>query len=319
MGGQSNGRARRARREKQRRKRQRDTDAALEAEFGPIAEGIGRNYDRLMRYWNEGQDREQATDLAKREMRAALDAAADASRGIGLIHAVTGLRQHMVLASAVTGIESAPAGLELLALALTGDTTAARTGEEAERAFEPERVRQDIMEAIEAGCMIALFAMDPADQNSLIVFQTVEREILMRSGTYQHILLDTLRNLFSDAAVTNDCLDVLGFAGSDAVEVMAAVRAMAVRNLQERNDRMLDVRDRITPIMKQRKEGIDDPDPAATKAVFEELKAALEDLTTHVDTATVIEVAAVAAETDIAVDTVEKVALVTDPWVPESP
>lgn len=305
MGGQSNGRKRRAQREKQRRKRQRTSAAALEAEFGPITKGIGRNYQRLMRYWDNSEDREQAAALARQEMRAALDAAADASRGLGLVHAVTGLRTHMALMSALTGIEPSAAGLELLALALSGEVEAAEAGEEAEQAYEPESVRRQIMEAIEAGCMIALFSVEPADQNSLIVFQTVQREILMRSGTYQHILLDTLRNLFSDPTVNSDCAEVLGFMGSDAVDVMAAVRAIAIRNLQGRHDRMFDMRERMAPIIEQSQQGTADPDPAATKALLEEFKTALEDLTTHVDTATVIDPAEVAIETGIAVDTVE--------------
>lgn len=307
MGGQSNGRKRRAQREKQRRKRRRNSAAALEAEFGPITKGIGRNYQRLMRYWDHSEDREQAAELARQEMRAALDAAADASRGIGLVHAVTGLRNHMALLSAMTGIEPSAAGLELLALALSGEVDAAETGEEAEQAYEPESVRRQIMEAIEAGCMITLFSLEPADQNSLIVFQTVQREILMRSGTYQHILLDTLRNLFSDTTVNSDCANVLGFTGSDAVELMAAVRAIAIRNLQQRHDRMFAMRERMAPIIERSQQGTADADPAATKALLEEFKTALEDLTTHVDTATVIDPAEVAAETGIAADAVEAV------------
>lgn len=305
MGGESKGRARRARREREKRAREQKRAAVLE-EFGSAAAGIVRNLDRLQKYWGDTHDRATAADRARDEMHAAMNEAVARARGIGLVHAVSGLRMHVALLASVGAAEMLPAGLELMALTLAG-VSGSPDLDEAEQAYDPEQVRRDLAEAVEAGCMIAFFGMDPADQDALIVFQTVEREILIRSGTYQHILLDTLRTLFSDSTVNSDCLAVLGFTGRDAVEVMAAVREQTIRNLQARADRMLEVRDRVMPMFERWQQGGDKPDPAVQAAVAKDLKDALDDLTVRIDEATVIDSVAVAAETGIAVYVVDAV------------
>ncbi|MEJ7744279.1 MAG: hypothetical protein WKF73_18120 [Nocardioidaceae bacterium] len=61
--------------------------------------------------------------------------------------------------------------------------------------------------------MIPLFESPPMDPFGRVLFQSTQREVMLRNPMYPHMLLDTLRGLFSDSDVDSDCRAVLGFSG----------------------------------------------------------------------------------------------------------
>ncbi len=129
-------------------------------------------------------------------------------------------------------------------------TPASGDASEADPGFNPEDVRVAAAEAMAAGSMLPLFeALPTGDPFSQVLFQSTQREIMMRNPVYPHMLLDTLRGLFGDPAVESDCRDTLGFTGLEAVKVLEQARLMSITALQERFDRLLAARDASLPVI----------------------------------------------------------------------
>ncbi len=114
------------------------------------------------------------------------------------------------------------------------------------------------------------------------------------------MLLDTLRGLFGNPAVDDDCRTVLGFTGLDAVNVMEAVRSLLITELAKRFTRMEAARDAsLSYIMSWRSgdEGKTQPPTEEHRAAAQEVFDAVQELTTNIAQATVIDPDAIAQHT----------------------
>jgi len=172
---------------------------------------------------------------------------------------IQGVRTAMVL-TAVRGdgdVGDPPAALlELVALVLVcrdaGRQRDSNLGQP-DPEFNPDSVRAAALAAMDAGTMLPLFEAPPSDPFGQVLFLSTQREIMLRNPVYPHMLLDTLRGLFDDAAVGSDCRDILGFSGLEAVNVLEAARTLSIDALQERFDRLLAARDATMPMIMERR------------------------------------------------------------------
>ncbi|MEV0430403.1 hypothetical protein [Micromonospora sp. NPDC050495] len=218
----------------------------------------------------------------------------------------------MIMKSATSGAEPSAAVLELIALALVcRDSSTAEVSAAADQSeFLPPYVEAAAREALAAGNMIALFDSPPSDAESAILFHSVQREITLRNPVYPHMLLDTLRGLFGDPAVNDDCRVTLGFTGLEAVNVMEAVRSLSIRELAKRFSRMEAARDASLPyIMSWRSHDMDEEQLPAEehRAAVQQVLDAARDLTMNIADATVIDPDAIAQHTGYERSTVEAV------------
>jgi hypothetical protein len=118
--------------------------------------------------------------------------------------------------------------------------------------------------------------------------------------------------LFSDEAVNDDCLRVLGFTGEQAVNVMEELRRQSGAGLQKRFDRMAVARNATVPFLTSRRgrsgPSASGPQPSeADRAVMTAMLDAVRELTTNVDKAAVIDSGVIAERTGYTPATVEAV------------
>lgn len=158
--------------------------------------------------------------------------------------------------------------------------------------------------------MIAFFESPSADAESAILFYSVQREISLRNPVYPHMLLDTLRGLFGDPTVNEDCDAAMGFAGIEAVNVMEALRSLAIKELEGRFARMAAARDASVPhLMAWRQQGRDGQQVPSDdqQAAIQEVVDVIQELTTNIAQAFIIDPDAVAAHTGYQRSTVDAV------------
>ena len=170
----------------------------------------------------------------------------------------------------------------------------------------PPDIEAAAQEGLAVGSLLPFFESASADAESTIAYFSVQREINMRNAVYPHMLLETLRGLFSDPVANADCRAVLGFSGAEAVEVMEAVRARSTEDLEKRFARLEAAREAIGPLRaKQKLKGkqADPEDHAALRAVAQSVRDLLEDL----DEAAVIDPGVIAEHTGYERPTVEAV------------
>jgi hypothetical protein len=109
--------------------------------------------------------------------------------------------------------------MELIALVLVcRDSSTSEVAAVTAEPYRPPHVEAAAQEALAAGSMIALFDSPPTDAESAILYHSVQREITLRNPVYPHMLLDTLRGLFSDPTVNEDRRAAVGFTGLEAVK-----------------------------------------------------------------------------------------------------
>jgi hypothetical protein len=113
------------------------------------------------------------------------------------------------------------------------------------------------------------------------------------------MLLDTLRGLFGDSTVNDECRTALGFTGLEAVNVMEAVRSLSTAELAKRFARMEAAREASLPYIRRlQSHGKDEAKlPAEERATAREVFDAIRDLTTNIAPATVIEPETIAQHT----------------------
>ena len=262
---------------------------------------------RLSRYVAATDSPEEAAEVARAELLKATGAISVMAQGIGIVRAVSALRVALAMQWSTGGPDTSPAVLEVAALVLAGQVGTRLSSERAE-SFSPPPLLRAAEEAVDVGMMMAFLELAAPDQDAKLVFLTVQREILLRNPVYPHMLLDTLRKIFADDQVNQDCQDALGFRGSEAVEVMEAVRQAAINKLETRLHRMLAARDASLPFIEQRAANKPDPaDAPRTLRVSREVFDAAKDLTTDIDTATVIDIDEVTTSTGIPTETVSAV------------
>ena len=170
----------------------------------------------------------------------------------------------------------------------------------AQREFLPPKVEAAAQEALAAGSMIALFDSPPSDAESAILFHSVQREITLRNPVYPHMLLNTLRGLFGDRDVNDDCRATFGFTGLEAVEVMEAARSLSNGELAKRFERMEAARDASLPYIRswQDQGGDGSQLPAEEhRRVLQEVLDSVQDLTTNIAQSAVIDPDAIAQYT----------------------
>ena len=325
MGSGKSGKKRRARRQKQNARARRLARARQEhspAEPDDLVLALAR----LAGYTRGASTFEEAAAAARADVMSAVDQIAQLSVGRSVSQVVQGVRTAMAFtAMGADGAYDPPAAhLELVALVLAcRDAVTPPSGDasEADPGFNPEDVRVAAAEAMAAGSMLPLFEAPPTgDPFSQVLFQSTQREIMMRNPVYPHMLLDTLRGLFGDPAVESDCRDTLGFTGLEAVNVLEQARLMSITALQERFDRLLAARDAIAaghlgtpggpePSPRAGADGKDMPEslPEEHTAVIREMMSALEDLTTNVGDSAVLDVDELARRTGYPVSTVTAV------------
>jgi hypothetical protein len=269
-------------------------------------------FGRMIRYVQSSSNREQAAVAARADLRTAAEEVARRACGLDLITVVSSARVAMVMDRAATGSEPAAALLELIALVLAcrdsrGGVAPSAT---AESEFMPPTVVAAARDALEAGSLIALFESPSADAESAILFYSIQREISLRNPVYPHMLLDTLRGLFSDPKVNEDCNAAMGFTGLEAVNVMEALRSLTIKELGGRFARMEAARDASLPHLRswqQRKEDEQQLPSEEQRAAMQEVFDAIEELTTNIAEAFIIDPDAVAAHTGYQRATVEAV------------
>lgn len=305
----SSGRNRRTRRAKKKRARARPSGAGQGSP--PSAEAITEAYALFAHYMQSATSYEDAAAAARVDLRSAAEEVMRLACGLDLIKVVSSARVAMIMNRAVAGVDISAAVLELIALALVCRDAAASgaVATAAESEFMPPHVEAAARRALAAGSMISLFDSPPSDAESVILFYSVQREITLRNAVYPHMLLDTLRGLFGNSAVNDDCRAALGFTGLEAVNVMEAVRVLSAVELEERFRRMEAARDASLPFIRSWRD-----DEAETELPLEEHRAAaqevfdaVQDLTTHIDQAVVIDPEAIAQHTGYARSTIEAI------------
>jgi hypothetical protein len=163
---------------------------------------------------------------------------------------------------------------------------------------------------LESGSLIAIFESPSADAESAILFFSIQREVILRNPVYPHMLLDTLRGLFGDPAVNEDCKAVTGFTGLEAVNVMEALRSLTLKELEDRFARMEAARDASLHHLRSRQQRNKDEQQlpsAEQRAAMREVVDALQGLTTNIAEASIIDPGALAAHTGYQRSTVEAV------------
>jgi hypothetical protein len=319
MGSGKSGKKRRARRQKQNARARRLVRARQEhspAEPDDLVVALAR----LAGYTRGASTFEEAAAAARADVMSAVDQIAQLSVGRSVSQVVQGVRTAMAFtAMGADGAYEPPAAhLELVALVLVcRDAVTPPSGDpsDADRGFNPEDVRVAAAEAMAAGAMLPLFEAPPSsDPFSQVLFQSTQREIMMRNPVYPHMLLDTLRGLFGDAAVESDCRDVLGFTGLEAVNVLEQARLMSITALQERFDRLLAARDAMLPVIRAHRaaagaDGKDTPEslPEEHTVAIRGMMSALDDLTTNVGDSAVLDVDELARRTGYPVSSVTAV------------
>ena len=325
----ASGRKRRARRRKQNARTRRLARERYEqspAEPGAAGD-LTRALERLARYVAGASNSEEAAAAARADLMAAVYEIVRLSVGRSVFQVVQGVRTAMVFAGiGDNGAAGDPpaALLELVALILVCRDAGRQSGSDPGQAdpdFNPEDVRVTALAAMDAGTMLPLFEAPPSDPFGQVAFQSTQREIMLRNPVYPHMLLDTLRGLFDDAAVESDCRDVLGFSCLEAVNVLEAARTMSAAALQERFDRLLVARDATMPMIMEHRAAASRPSARTDedsgdspesptdeqRAVAEELWSALQDITTNVGESAVLDVGELARQTGYPVGTVTAV------------
>jgi hypothetical protein len=172
---------------------------------------IERAYDRFAGYIRSATSFEDAASLARADLRTAVDEIAQLACGLDLITVISSVYVTMIINSVADGDEPWAALLELIALVLAWrDSSGSDTAPDRSQ-FMPPNVEAAAREAFAAGSMIQMFDTPPSNPEAAIVFHSVQREITLRNPVYPHMLLDTLRGLFDDATVNDDCRAVMGF------------------------------------------------------------------------------------------------------------
>lgn len=325
MGAGKSGKKRRARRQK-RNARARRMARARQERSPAEPDDLDLALARLAGYMRGASRFEEAAAAARADVMSAVDQISRLSVGRSVSQVVQGVRTAMAFAAISAGGAYDPpaAHLELIALALASrDAVSPPSSDasEADTAFNPEDVRVAAAKAMATGSMLPLFEAAPTgDPFSQVLFQSTQREIMMRNPVYPHMLLDTLRGLFGDPAVESDCRDTLGFTGLEAVNILEQARLMSITALQERFDRLLAARDASMPVLERRAAaqhpaspaGVDGEDipeslPQEHVAVIRELMSALEEITTNVGDSAVLDVDELARRTGYPVSTVTAV------------
>jgi hypothetical protein len=297
----SSGRQRRARRAKKQRAGARRSRLGQRAASSTEVALVDA-YKRFARYVESASSSEDAAAAARQDLRTAAEEVARLACGLDLIKVVSGLHVGMIMERATTGAEPSAAVLELVALVLVcrDSSVSGVAAVPAESEFLPQNVKAAAQEAMAAGSMIALFDSPGSDAESAILFHSVQREITLRNPVYPHMLLDTLRGLFGEPAVNEDCRATLGFTGLEAVNVMEAVRSLSNMELVKRFARMQAARDASLPHLRSWQNRDKDEAQRPTeeqRAAAQEMFDAVHDLTTNIAQATVIDPDAVAEHT----------------------
>ena len=312
---------------RQRRARRRRTanahvrkQAELWAAEQPHLQNLQHGIDRYLSYTRASSSAADAVAKVRADVRTAADAIIERAQGHGLIDVVQGARASAHLYAAVHETEVSAAALELVALTLACRDAQPGPAPEIESIPEnpylPPHIYAAAQEALATGSMVPLFDADPSDPFAQIAYFSVQREIAMRNPVYPHMLLDSLRELFNDPEVATDCMHTFGFTGLQAVEVMEAVRVLAIQRLAVRFDRLLEARDATVPILETHRSNADHPsshsesatppDPAAV-AVMTEMFEALQDITTSVAQAAIIDLEAVSEQAGVESETAQAV------------
>jgi hypothetical protein len=305
------GRQRRARRVKKQRA------AAHRSRMGqravPSTEvAVAEVYERFVRYVKSASSHQDAAAAARADLRTAVEEVARLACGLDLIKVVSGVRVGMIMNSAITGAESSVAVLELISLVLVcRDSAIAEVAAVApQREFLPPNVEAAAQEALAAGSMVSLFDSPPSDAQSAILFHSVQREITLRNPVYPHMLLDTLCGLFGDPTVNGDCQAALGFTGLEVVNVMEAVGSLSNTELAKRFARMEAARDASLPHIRswqsRDKEEVQLP-AEEHRAAAQEMFDAVQELTTNIAQATIVDPDVIAQHTGYKRSAVEAV------------
>jgi hypothetical protein len=252
--------------------------------------------------------REDAVAAARADLHRLTQDVVRLASGRDLITVVASVRVSMIMSQDGTGDMPSVAILELIALILSDRDSAFTPSPEsgAPSEFMPPDIQAAAQEALAVGSLLPFFESAPADAESTIAYFSVQREINMRNAVYPHMLLETLRGLFSDSAVNADCRAALGFSGAEAVEVMEAVRARSTEDLEKRFARLETARESIGPLRaKQKLKGKQaaPEDAVALRAAAQSVLSLIEDL----DEAAVIDPGVIAERTGYERPTVEAV------------
>lgn len=299
---------RRARQKRDKAQRQR---AAAHAVPGVVAE-VALMVDRFAEYAKNYDDYSGAAEAARRQLRELARTIEQQACGFDLLKAVSAVRVGMMMRQGNYGIEQSAAALEVIALVLAcRDRSVEPVGAHQDPArFTPDPLEAAAREALSVGSLVAIFESPPSSAELAVVFRSVQREVNLRNPVYPHMLLDTLLGLFGDAKVNDVCSEVLGFTGLEAVRVMEAVRTAPISAIQQRFSRMTEARDASLPHLEafraEERDSTSAPDPDAVRAA-QELFDAVNDLTTNICEATVIDVSAVASSTGYEPTVVEAV------------
>lgn len=278
----------------------------------PVETAIADSFRRFSRYVQSAGSHDGAAELARADLRAAADEITRLACGLDLIKVVSSVRVGMTMQAAVRGTEWSAAILEVVAIVLAcrdASSPAAVTAVP-ETEFMPPYIEAAAEEAMAVGKLMALFDTPPSDPDSAILFTSIQREILLRNPVYPHMLLETLRGLFDEPAVTDDCRAAMGFTGVEAVNVMEAVRSLSIEELGRRFERMGAARDASMPhrqAMGTHADAVEPELPEELREVMLEVIDALEELTTNIGRGTAIDLDAVAERTGYGQSTVEAV------------
>lgn len=301
-------RARRAKKQRARARRSRADQGATSSTEVAVAEA----YERFARYVQSATTREDAAAAARADLRSAVEEVVRLACDLDLIKVVSSVRIVMITNRVMTGVDVSAAVLELIALVLScRDSAISETvAIAAEPEFMPPHVETAARAALGAGSMIALFDSPSSDAESAILFYSVQREITLRNPIYPHMLLNTLCGLFADPAVDHDCQTVLGFTGLEAVNVMEAVGSLSITELAKRFTRMEAARDASLPYIMSWQSGDEGKTQLPTeehRAAAQEVFDAVQELTTNIAQATVIDPDAIAQHTGYQRSTVDAI------------
>ena len=133
----------------------------------------------------------------------------------------------MFLQYLATGIYPSLVALELIALALMHrDCSVSKPLTVDESRYRPAAVEAAAQEAMMVGVLISFLESPWSGVSKEVVFRSTLREIHLRNPILPHMLLDTLRGLFDDPEINEDCRAAFGFTAMEALEVMETVQAL---------------------------------------------------------------------------------------------
>ena len=111
-------------------------------------------------------------------------------------------------------------------------------------------IQRTALNCINAGAMLSMFrALQVEDQLSRVGLTSMLHEVQVRNTEYPHLLELTLRELFDDPLVRQDCLEALGYDVPTVLDIFDNLQKLELKQIQTKFEPMKDYRDVMMQIL----------------------------------------------------------------------